>query len=69
MAERVPPGGTDDRRQFADYVAELTGELAALSRRQRFDALGYLLEMTQLEAKNATLLPKKPATKTKLAQL
>ena len=55
------PEGADDREQFAAYVAELTGELAALARRHRLDALSYLLEVAQLEARNTAQLPKKLA--------
>jgi hypothetical protein len=36
----------------AAYVAELTGDLAAIARRHGFDALGYILDMAQEEARN-----------------
>ena len=51
MADRSD-GGEDaqDRDEFAAYVAELSGELAASARRLRLDALAYLLEMASLEA-------------------
>jgi hypothetical protein len=47
----------EDRDQVAAYVAEMTGELALIARRHGFDALGFLLEMAQLEAEHA----KRPA--------
>ena len=43
-----------NREAVADYVAELTGELATLARRHGLDVLSYLLDMAQLEAANAT---------------
>jgi hypothetical protein len=41
-----------DGAAAADYVAELTAELAVLARRHGFDALGYILDMAHLEAEN-----------------
>ena len=41
-------------RRAANYVAELTRELARLARQHGLDALGYLLDMARLEAENAT---------------
>ena len=43
-----------DRAQAAAYVAELAGNLALIARQHGFDALGYILDMAQMEAKNAT---------------
>ena len=43
-----------DRAAAAEYVAELTAELAALARQHGLDALGYILDMARLEAENAT---------------
>jgi hypothetical protein len=43
-----------DRAAAADYVAELSAELAGLARQHGLDALGYILDMARLEAKNAT---------------
>jgi hypothetical protein len=34
----------------ASYIASLTEQLAALARRNGLDALGYILDMAQLEA-------------------
>jgi hypothetical protein len=42
-----------DREAAAQYVAELSQELAALARQHGLDALGYILDMAQLEARNA----------------
>lgn len=67
MAERIPGDGTEDRNQFAAYVAELASELAATARRYRLDALGYLLDMAQLEAKNTAEPPKTSGGKAKIA--
>ena len=41
-----------DRAAAANYVAELTAELAALARQHGLDALGYILDMAGLEAEN-----------------
>ena len=37
-----------------NYVATLSGELAALAKQNGLDTLGYLLEMVRLEAENET---------------
>lgn len=42
-----------DRRAAAVYLAELSGSLAQVARRHGLDAVGYLLEMAQLEARNS----------------
>ena len=47
-------GAPSDRAAAANYVAELSKELAALARRHGLDALGYILDMAQLEAENVT---------------
>ena len=41
-----------DRVAAADYVADLTGELANLARQHGLDTLGFLLDMARLEAQN-----------------
>ena len=43
-----------DRAAAANYIAELSAELAALARQHGLDALGYILDMARLEAENAT---------------
>jgi hypothetical protein len=47
-------GGPVDRAATADYIAELSTELANLARQHGLDALGYILDMARLEAENAT---------------
>jgi hypothetical protein len=42
-----------DRAMAADYVAELSTELANLARQHGLDALAYILDMARLEAENA----------------
>jgi hypothetical protein len=37
----------------ASYVAELTAELAKLSRQHGLDALAFILDMARLEAENS----------------
>lgn len=43
----------DDRRELLSYVAQLSGELAMMSRTARLDTLGYFLEMARVEALGA----------------
>jgi hypothetical protein len=45
-------GGPVDRAAAAEYVAELSAELANLARHHGLDALGYILDMARLEAEN-----------------
>jgi hypothetical protein len=47
-------GGAVDRAAAANYVAELSAELADLARHHGLNALGYILDMARLEAENAT---------------
>jgi len=46
------PAEGEDRAAVANYVAELSADLATLARRHGFDALGYILDMARLEAEN-----------------
>jgi len=46
--------GEGDRAAAADYVAELSAELARLARQHGLDTLGYILDMARLEAENVT---------------
>jgi hypothetical protein len=46
-------GEEGDRAAAANYVAELSAELATLARRHGLDALAYILDMARLEAENA----------------
>jgi hypothetical protein len=57
-----------DRDQVAAYVAELTGELAVVARRQGLDALAYLLDMARLEAENVARHSKATDAKSKIAR-
>lgn len=43
-----------DRTAAANYVAELSAELAVLARRHGLDALGYILDMARLEAEDVS---------------
>lgn len=43
-----------DRTAAANYVADLTAELATLARRHGLDALGFILDMARLEAESAS---------------
>lgn len=42
-----------DPEAAAAYIAELSRDLAQIARRHGLDALGYILDMAQLEAENA----------------
>ena len=42
-----------DREAAAAYIADLSGNLAAIARSNGLDVLGYLLGMAKLEALNA----------------
>ena len=42
-----------DREAAAEYLAELSRDLAAIARSHGLDALSYILEMARLEAENA----------------
>ena len=39
-----------DRADLAVYIAQLTGQLAAMARDQRLDLLAYFLDMARIEA-------------------
>jgi hypothetical protein len=43
-----------DRTVVAQYVASLSGDLAAMARGSGLQTLGYLLEMVRLEAENVS---------------
>jgi hypothetical protein len=53
-APKLAAGGPVDRAAAANYVAELSAELAMLARHHGLDALGYILDMARLEAENNT---------------
>jgi hypothetical protein len=44
----------EETRDTADYIAAMTGALAAMARRNGLETVGYLLEMACLEAQNAS---------------
>ena len=48
------PPDTGDREAAAEYLAELSRDLAVIARSRGLDALGYILEMARLEAENAS---------------
>jgi hypothetical protein len=48
LARGVPPGLTAD--EAARYIAQLTGELAAIARHTKLDLLAYFLDMARMEA-------------------
>jgi hypothetical protein len=50
MAQRSAPAETPTPTAVASYVATLTTDLAAMSRKSGLNTLGYLLEMARLEA-------------------
>jgi hypothetical protein len=56
----VPADDFIDRKAAANYVATLSGDLAVIARRHGLDTLGYLLEMAQLEAENASRYESNP---------
>jgi hypothetical protein len=50
IARSVAGESIGDRRATAAYLAEVTAVLASMARGSGLDALGFLLEMAQLEA-------------------
>jgi hypothetical protein len=55
MAESSKPSQAEGRHapemESAEYIADLTTQLATLARQSRLDFLGHLLEITSLEAR------------------
>ena len=54
--ERPIETESDEQRRRAEataYIAEMTGNLANMARKNGLGALGFILEMAQLEAENA----------------
>jgi dsDNA-binding SOS-regulon protein len=49
-----------EREEIALYLAQMTGELAALARSAHYDLLGYFLEMARIEAKGHAGVLKTP---------
>lgn len=44
--------GSDSRRETAEYIADMAGELAQIAGQQEFEVLRYLLEMAWQEARS-----------------
>lgn len=42
-----------DASEVAEYIAQLSGEMAAMSRNAQLDVIAYFLEMVREEARNA----------------
>jgi hypothetical protein len=51
-APRELPETESDSRETAAYVADMTGSLATLARRNGMQVLGYLLDMAREEAQS-----------------
>jgi hypothetical protein len=49
--------GVETRFAAADYIADISGDLAAMARAHGLETLGYLLEMAQLEARSCRPVP------------
>jgi hypothetical protein len=47
-----PRGLTDEPTAVAEYIAEMTGELARLAGAARLDTLTYFLNMARMEAES-----------------
>lgn len=52
MADQPASGEPGNPTVVASYVATISADLAAMSRRTGLDTLGYLLEMVRLEAES-----------------
>jgi len=50
---RAGLNGEQTPEDAAQYIASVAAELAQMARRNGFEALGYILEMAQLEADQA----------------
>lgn len=50
MSDQFPAPPPLKPAAAAAYIADIVTSLAAMARHQKFDALGYLLEMARLEA-------------------
>lgn len=54
MANQSTSGEVASRTAVASYVASITADLAAMSRKTGLETLGYLLEMVRLEAESTS---------------
>jgi hypothetical protein len=50
------PTSNDDRKDAAEYIGSMSGNLATMARLHGLDTLGYLLDMARLEAETAMRL-------------
>lgn len=54
--DKIPDAfAPNDPAALAAYIAQISGELARLSRENGLPTLAYILEMARLEARNAAL--------------
>jgi hypothetical protein len=44
------PTSNDDRKEAAEYIGSMSGNLATMARLHGLNTLGYLLDMAKLEA-------------------
>lgn len=51
-----------DASEVAEYIAQLSGEMAAMSRNARLDVIAYFLEMVREEARKAARRKNPPAS-------
>jgi hypothetical protein len=54
MANQPTSGELASRTAVASYVASMSADLAAMSRKTGLETLGYLLEMVRLEAESTS---------------
>jgi hypothetical protein len=54
MANQSTSGEPASRAAVASYVASISADLAAMSRKTGLETLGYLLEMVRLEAESTS---------------
>ena len=54
MANQSTSGEVASRTAVASYVASMSADLAAMSRKTGLETLGYLLEMVRLEAESTS---------------
>ncbi|WP_133769335.1 hypothetical protein [Enterovirga rhinocerotis] len=60
--ERDPDAPSERLRGTAEYIAELSDELAKLARAERLEFLGTLLDMARLEARTVAQRARKKGT-------
>ena len=57
MREASEDASCAEKIKAAEYVADLTGDLARIARDNKLHTLGYLLEMARLEAQTVAGRP------------